>query len=457
EGANTRTEAYWDSIRPIPLSRDEAADYHQKDSIRLVRESRTYIDSMDRVSNYFRSKNLLLGYTYTRSAKNDAFTFYAPLELFHFNPIQGWAVGADLRYTRTKGRGREFNRFLVKTRVDYGFSEKQLRPTLQFQFRFDEISKSLLELELGKDLVEFNGQKSSKLFYESSNLFYKNNYIKYFDKEFVALTFGRNLHYDLRWRSELEFAIRRNAYIHSEFSFWNSSRPYQENQYADLLPDSLYIFNREVLRWTQALRWQPGTKVWKTPDELFSLGSSWPVFKLDYTAGVYLKKRQWFQRFSWSIEKYFDLEEWGEPRLLVEGDHLISKEKPDAPDWIFHNGNGLPFYVNTEGLGKFLTLYPFGFAGDQQSLAWHLEWDLKGRLLGRIPGVNRLGFNEIFRVSQLYVKEFRPYMEWSAGLGNVGYRFFRFLRVEWVNQFHSGGFRNAYLRVGLMSNILQGQ
>jgi len=47
EGSNERDSVYWKTIRPVPLTAIEVEDYRVKDSIRVVKESVPYKDSVD--------------------------------------------------------------------------------------------------------------------------------------------------------------------------------------------------------------------------------------------------------------------------------------------------------------------------------------------------------------------------------------------------------------------------
>ena len=51
DSSNKKTMAYWDSIRPLPLVKEEALDYKKKDSLEQVRKDPKYIDSVDRKRN----------------------------------------------------------------------------------------------------------------------------------------------------------------------------------------------------------------------------------------------------------------------------------------------------------------------------------------------------------------------------------------------------------------------
>ncbi|MFX7870746.1 DUF5686 family protein, partial [Acinetobacter baumannii] len=52
--------AYWDSIRPLPLSPEEIKDYKKKDSLEKARKDPHYLDSLDKKRNKLTIAGLLL-------------------------------------------------------------------------------------------------------------------------------------------------------------------------------------------------------------------------------------------------------------------------------------------------------------------------------------------------------------------------------------------------------------
>ena len=49
--ANSKTPAYWEGARPVPLTQQEALDYRKKDSIATIRRSDRYLDSLQKEKN----------------------------------------------------------------------------------------------------------------------------------------------------------------------------------------------------------------------------------------------------------------------------------------------------------------------------------------------------------------------------------------------------------------------
>jgi len=51
--ATEKDTLYWNNLRPVPLTTEEVKDYKIKDSIKIVRKSKKYLDSLDQKKNKF--------------------------------------------------------------------------------------------------------------------------------------------------------------------------------------------------------------------------------------------------------------------------------------------------------------------------------------------------------------------------------------------------------------------
>ena len=57
--ANKKDSTYWNTLRPVPLTREEFTDYIKKDSIQTLKKSKIYRDSVDTKNNTFKFGNLI--------------------------------------------------------------------------------------------------------------------------------------------------------------------------------------------------------------------------------------------------------------------------------------------------------------------------------------------------------------------------------------------------------------
>ena len=91
EKSNKKEDSYWLENRPVPLTDEETTNYVKKDSVYKIRNSQVYMDSVDAVSNKFKTIKLITGYTFKNSFKNKRFNYQGLFNLssINFNTVQG--------------------------------------------------------------------------------------------------------------------------------------------------------------------------------------------------------------------------------------------------------------------------------------------------------------------------------------------------------------------------------
>ena len=98
--ANKKDSTYWNTLRPVPLTREEFTDYIKKDSVQTLKKSKIYLDSVDTKNNTFKFGNLISGYTYENSFEHNEFSISSPLKGFNFNTVQGFNSNLEIDYTK---------------------------------------------------------------------------------------------------------------------------------------------------------------------------------------------------------------------------------------------------------------------------------------------------------------------------------------------------------------------
>ena len=121
ELANKKDSLYWKKNRPIQLTIEEKKDYRRKDSIRTVRSSPHYLDSIDRANNTFKWKDIL-GKTIQNSQKRTRSAYLSPLQNLNFNALQGSVLGIQLNWKKDSEITKKNHEIRVGT--DYGFADQ---------------------------------------------------------------------------------------------------------------------------------------------------------------------------------------------------------------------------------------------------------------------------------------------------------------------------------------------
>src|SRR6202012_3847923 len=100
-GVNKKDSAYWDQERPIPLTEEEKTDYKKKEILARKRESKPYLDSLDKVNNKFSPGSLLYqSYRHTNRYKREYYNFDPLLTSLRFNTVQGFNLNYGASFSK---------------------------------------------------------------------------------------------------------------------------------------------------------------------------------------------------------------------------------------------------------------------------------------------------------------------------------------------------------------------
>ncbi len=139
--SNKKDTLFWNKIRPIPLTIEENTDYIKKDSVHTVRNSKKYLDSIDKKENKFKFLSPITGYSWKNSSqKKKSFRYDGLLNLssLSFNTVQGWNLDCRIFFSRLeKSEKKKENRLPISTKFNYGFSDDRLRVTANYYHRFN--------------------------------------------------------------------------------------------------------------------------------------------------------------------------------------------------------------------------------------------------------------------------------------------------------------------------------
>ena len=138
-GATGKDTVFWNLLRPVPLTLEETEDYTLKDSIKVVRKSKKYLDSVDVKQNKFSLLSPITGYTFRNSYKKWSVSFNSPLGSVAYNTVKGWNASTAIRYfKRLNDKGKWINTGVT---LNYGISEKKIRPMFFFTKKWNSLER----------------------------------------------------------------------------------------------------------------------------------------------------------------------------------------------------------------------------------------------------------------------------------------------------------------------------
>lgn len=442
KSANDLDKSFFDSIRPIPLTKEEELDYSKKDSLQIIKRSDAYRDSLDAIGNKFRLMNLLTGYTYRNSKKKINFTTSSLFDI-NYNTVNG--TNLDLRCELVKRfTGEERSNLSVEGILNYSFEPQELRPMMNISWMFDPVDKRLITLSFGHRSLQFNEEEpispTKNTFF---TYFFRRNFMKIYDTRFVQLAFEGDLSHSTQLGTSVKYAHRSQLFNRYGTSlFYEGRREFSSNNPNNILVTSSDFEEHRALTADVSISYTPKTKVVKYPNRKIKLGSKWPTFTAAMRKAFAINEQSPdFTLLQISIEGIRSLRTAGTIRYFINGGSFLSAEKLYFMDVKHFLGNQTHLgYINRYDRQFFLLDYYFR-STQADFLQAHVEYNSGGWILDRIPGVRKLKLHLIFSY-----KTFNPalrisgnsfFHEFAIGLDRLGIGDFRLFRLDVVYQNHS--------------------
>ena len=440
ENANKKEDAFWETIRPVPLTLEESTDYSKKDALQEKKKSQKYLDSIDKKRNKFGFSDIIMGYSYNNSFKKWSISYDSFLMNTSFNTVQGWNSHTGISFATKNEEKRTYSR--LGSNFDYGLSEKKLRISGYYLSKFNNNNNSTLGVNVGSSIVQFNASNPiSKIVNSASSLWFKNNFIKLYEKNAVAINFGREIVNGLNLNINAEYAERKPLFNTTDFAIEktndlnSSNNPLAPNDFVNSAFEKHNLFKTSL-----NARIKFGQKYWTRPDGKFNIGNDkYPNIAFGYEkAFAATDKKKEYDLFSTRITKDFILGNKGEIKLNFKAGKFFNADKIAFVDYKHFNGNQTHI-GQTDSYTNVFNLLPYYVASTNKSyLEFHAEHNDKGFIMNKIPLLNKLKSQLVLGFHNLAVPDRKPYQEFSVGLDNLGFGKIRLFRVDYVRSYQNG-------------------
>ena len=441
-GATKKDANFWNQLRPVPLTNEELEDYKIKDSIKMVRESKSYLDSINKIQNKVTFLSPIIGYTFQNSFKKWSLSFDGLIEDFSFNTVQGFHSSLGVNYfKRQNDKGKWWSAGLG---VSYGLSEKKARPTFYFSRKWNNISKPRFYLSGGITTAQFNGRNPiKKLDNLIRSLTRRLNYIKIYEKEFVKIGYSEEILNGFYFSSSLEYANRKPLFNTSNYSFASQSinDPYTSNN--PLEPDnftSSVFTEHKIATLNIGSTFVFGQKYLSYPDRKFNVSESkFPSLNVNYRKTFGASNSEFnADLITASLKQDVNAGNYGEFFYYIRGGVFLKNKKIDFMDNLQAKGNQMFIVTDDNRRYNFGLLEYYRFYSNNRYTEAHLEHSFNGYLLRKIPLINKLNFHLVTGVKGLFMWDKKPYSEYSIGIDNIGFGKWRVLRVDYVKSNYNG-------------------
>jgi len=447
DGATEKDTVYWNNLRPVPLTMEEVTDYTLKDSIKVVRKSKKYLDSLDQKNNKFNWLSPITGYTYRNSYKKWSITFNSPLENIGYNTVQGWNSTAGLNYfKRLNDKGRWIS---MGVDVNYGLSDKEVRPVFYFTKRWNSQERPRLSISGGITTRQFNGRNPiARLNNTIYSLIREENFMKIYETSFARAAYSQELVNGIYLSTSLEFAERTPLFNTTDYvMFGRNDRSFTSNDPLNPTDNTSATFDRHNI-WTfnVGTTFIFGQKYLSYPTGKFNIGNpKFPRLYVGYrkTFGSGISEYN-SDLFLARLNQSFSTGNSGDFQYFARAGFFLEQKDIPFMDYLHANGNQIRFLPDSP-ITSFGLLDYYALSNNDKYAEAHVEHNFRGFLLGKIPLINKLNYHLVLGAKGLYTAGNKPYTEYSVGLDNIGFGKWRFLRVDYVRSNFGGVERSGFL------------
>lgn len=448
--ANKKDSLFWNKIRPVPLTLEEVVDYKKKDSIQTLRKSKTYLDSVDAVKNKFKWNSILNGYTYRNSHEGWNINYEGILKLAHFNTVQGWNLSSGISYTKRNEEQRTYYRF--GSNFQYGFADERFRVTGYFNTRLNNVKNSFLSISVGNQVAQFNASNPiSPSINTVSTLFFKDNYMKLYEKNFVRGAYQQELINGLFMWSSLEYANRKPLFNNTGYTMIKRDKEYTSNNPLQPEEDTAPFERHQLVKANVQFRFNFGQKYFSRPDGKFNIrNDKYPSLFAGYEKGFAGSDSSYEYDFIFGRLLYEKtLNNKGDFAVNFKAGTFFNADGISFVDYKHFNGNQTHINSGDRYLNVFNLLPYYSRSTNDSYTEIHAEHNFQGYIMNKVPLLKHLKSTLVVGYHQLSVPSHKPYQEFTVGLDKLGFGKFRIFRIDYLRSYDGSSFAGDGIIIGI--------
>lgn len=417
EMVNKKDSVYWSNNRPIPLTPDEKLNYIKKDSIAKLKESKHYLDSLEKENNKFSIGKLILkGYSRNDRYDKQYVTFDPILKSIFYNTVEGFAIKYGVTYRKDLEYGKSYS---IRPELRYGFANQKLTGSLTGNYFYDPLKSASVGASFGNGIFDLNNLGSMTAYGNTVNsLLYEKNFPKFYEKSFINLNTRREIASGLQGDLSVDYSKNSTLINHSNFKIFDakdrtftSNNPFTPDTETPLFP------TYTALSATASLTYTIDQKYISRPDGKFYMESLYPKITLLYKKGFknvlgsdvdydFVKLELQQDRIGFGL--------WGYTSVLVGAGKFLNNKQIFYPEFKHFAGNISIFFP--PNLRKFQFLDFYQFSTKEQYFEAHLEHNFSGFFFNKIPLLRKAKIEEFVGGGFLSTPDKRDYKEFYFGI-----------------------------------------
>jgi hypothetical protein len=450
--ARKRDLAYWDSIRPVPLSLNEIEGYKRDDSLAVIEAAKkSEIDSIaKKARTKFQPQDLFMGGSYS-FGKGVSIGFPVNLTKFSFNTVEGYKLGLGFFYRKVEEikLADSVNRirkvFRIEPELRYGFSSEQWYGKVAIRRSINKPSSGAnWGVSGGRFAFQFNPEDPIQEQVNASySLFSRKNYLKLYEQDFVQANWGERKSPALSYQLTFLWADRRQLENTTDFSFSkNRERDYSSNKPFNVEAGDVAFSNHQVAKFKATLDWRPGLTYSIRNGRKIPNYERAPLLSFTYqkampqlsTSGLAAD----FDQLEASLKHDFSFGVSGKLDFNVTAGTFLNDRQVFFQDYKHFGGNRTLFSsMGAASNYRVMDYYRYSTSGSYISSIAHYQF--RKFIFTQLPMLRFSGVRENIFINYLKTQNSPHYTEIGYSLDNL----FRIFRVELAAGFENGQFLRA--------------
>ena len=322
----------------------------------------------------------------------------------------------------------------MTSKLTYAFSRKHIDYTIGSQYRYNGMKRAWLGFEAGSKAFDFNADSGiNPMLNMLTSLCYKDNYMKLYDKNYIAIWHEIDLANGLSFYTELEYANRKQLYNNNKFYISGPS----DNKYSSNIPAGVspkLIRDNKATTFIAQLDYTPRHRytVKKGVKRMMNYHSQ-PSFSLLYKQGIktIFDSETDFSFLEASVKQKIDVGFNDQLAYNLKAGSFLSNKQSYFADYR-QFGTNKPVFMIGGNMDTFRLLDYYQYATNKEYAEAHVQYTSDRFLLKRLPVLNNsLAIQEKIFVNYLTHSEKKNYWEIGYGLTQI----FLFMDIEVVWSF----------------------
>lgn len=445
--AAKKDSAYWESIRPVPLTSREKVSYVKDDSIYVADKEQREKDSL-RVRNgdSFRLGHLLTG-GYYKLGDRLRYNFEGFLPHTNFNPVEG----LNMMFTGTfSWRNDTTTNLRISPFVRHGFASQTTYSKVESIFGIgDREHRNTFRIKGGSYVEQYNPGIVDPLINSWVALTRMANFMHLYEKDYVSASWAGRFRYKHTASVSIEWANRSELSNSSNYSWTrDDTRSYRPNRPVNKEIITGPFENSKALNLAINYTVKPWLKFRRYNGRLIPIENSSPELRVTYRKGIngVLGSEVDYDFLELGLKTGFNLGVRASIDIEVEAGKFLNNNQLQFMDFKHFRGNRMLF-VPIEVTGGYRLMDYYKNSTQQEYLSFLSHIKFRKLLFTHIPSVRLMGVRENLFVNYLYSPTSDHYMEMGYTIDNI----FRIFRLEFIQSFEDMKPKDFGLRIGITS------